>query len=36
MKKNLMEKYRHVISMGLFKNKKNIGKIRQKIINLIN
>ena len=29
-------KYRHVLSMGLFKNKKNIDKIRQKIINSIN
>ena len=29
-------KNRHVLSMGLFKNKKNIDKIRQKIINSIN
>ena len=29
-------KYRHVISMGLFKNKKNISKTHQKIINSIN
>jgi len=28
-------KYRHVISMGLFKNKKNIHKRRQQIINSI-